>query len=75
VVEGLTAAKRVGGGEETAASQSRGYRRGSSGWGGSTRRHGAWGEVKMVGGGLERAVRGGSVRLERNDDGGAKEQP
>jgi hypothetical protein len=74
-VEGLTAAKRVGAREETAASQSRGYRWGSSGWGGSTRRRGAWGEVKMVGGGLVQAVRDGSVRPERNDDGGAKEQP
>jgi hypothetical protein len=32
---GLTAAKQVGGGEETAASWSRGHRRGPSGWGGT----------------------------------------
>jgi hypothetical protein len=65
--------KQVGGGEETAASRSRGHWRGLSGWGGSTRRRGAWGEVKMVGGRLERAVRSGSVRPERNDGGGAAE--
>jgi hypothetical protein len=29
----------------------------------------------MVGGGLERAIRGGSVRPERNDSGGVEEQP
>jgi hypothetical protein len=44
----------------TAASQSRGHQRGPSDWGGSTRWHGAWGGVEMVGGGLEQAVRGGS---------------
>jgi hypothetical protein len=65
--------KQVGGGEETAVSRSRGHRWGPSGWGGSTRRRGAWGGVEMVGGGLERAVQGGSVRSEWNDGGGAEE--
>jgi hypothetical protein len=69
VVEG------IGGGEETVASQSRGHRRGPSGWGGCTRWHSAWGGVEMVRGGLEWAVRGGSVRPERNDGGGEEEQP
>jgi hypothetical protein len=71
----LTAVKQVGGGEETAASRSRGHRRGLSGWGGCTRRCGAWGGVETIGGGLEQVVRGGSVQPERNCSGGAEEQP
>jgi hypothetical protein len=71
---GLTAVKQVGGGEEMAASRSRGHWRDPSGGGGSTRRRGAWGGVEMVGGGLEQAVHGGSVRSERNDNGGSEEQ-
>jgi hypothetical protein len=67
--------KQVDGGEETAASRSRGHRWGSSGWGGCTQRRGAWGGVETVGGGLERAVHGGLVRPERNGGGGAEEQP
>jgi hypothetical protein len=74
-VGGLTAAKQVGGGEEMAASRSRGHWRGPSGWGGCTRRHGACGGVKTFGGGLERAVHGGSVRPSRNSGGEAEEQP
>jgi hypothetical protein len=54
---------------KTAASRSRGHRWGPRGWGGSTRWRGAWGGVEMIGGGLERAVRGGSGRPERNGDG------
>jgi hypothetical protein len=71
---GLAAVKQVGGGEEMAASRSRGHWRDPSGGGGSTRRCGAWGGVEMVGGGLEQAICGGSVRLERNDSGGSEEQ-
>jgi hypothetical protein len=65
----------IGGGEETVASRSRGHRWGPSGRGGCTWRRGDWGGVKMVGGWLERAVRGGSVRPKRNGGGGAEEQP
>jgi hypothetical protein len=72
---GLTVVKQVGGGEETVASQSRGHRQGSRGWGGSTRRRSAWGGVEMVGGWLERAVRGGSIQPKRNGGSGAEEQP
>jgi hypothetical protein len=53
--------KQVSGGEETVASRSRGHWWGLSDWGVSTQRRGAWGGVEMVRGGLERAVRGGSV--------------
>jgi hypothetical protein len=67
--------KQVDGGEEMAASRSRGHRRGPSNWGGSTRRGDAQGGVETVGGGMERAVHGGSVRTERNGGGGAEEQP
>jgi hypothetical protein len=70
---GLTVAQQVDGGEETAASRSRGHRWGPSGWGGCTQRRGAWGGVEMVGGGLQRAVHGGLVRPERNGGGGAEE--
>jgi hypothetical protein len=73
--EGFFVVEGNGGGEETAASLSRGHRRGPSDWGGCTLRHGAWGGVKTVGGGLEQAVRGGLVRPERNDGGGVEEQP
>jgi hypothetical protein len=72
---GLMVVKQVGGGEETVASQSRGHRQGSRGWGGSTRRRSAWGGVEMVGGWLERAVRGGSIQPKRNGGSGVEEQP
>jgi hypothetical protein len=65
----------IGGGEEggghtrwlvrsggrTSTSQSRCHRWGPSGWGGSTRRRGAWGGVEAVGDGLERAVHDSSA--------------
>jgi hypothetical protein len=70
-------ADRIGGGRErgggahqnacprlrgrTSASQSRGHRRGLSGWGGSTRWRDAWGGVEAVGEGPRWAVRGGSA--------------
>jgi hypothetical protein len=41
---------------------------------GERQRCGAWGGVETVGGGLEWAVHGGSVRPERNDGGGAEKQ-
>jgi hypothetical protein len=59
--EGFSTAKGIGGGERTTASRSRGQRWGPSGWGGSTRRRGAWGGVETVGGGLKRDVCDGSV--------------
>jgi hypothetical protein len=71
--EGFSVAEGIGGGEETAASWSRGHQRGLSGWGECTRRCGAWGGVETVGGWLERAVCGGLVRSERNDSGGVEE--
>jgi hypothetical protein len=71
---GFSASKGISGGEETATSRSRGHRRGPCGWGGCTRWCGAWGGVETVGGWLEQAVHGGSVRPERNGDGGAEEQ-
>jgi hypothetical protein len=73
--EGFSAVEGIGGGEATAPSQSRGHRWGPSDWGGSTQRHGAWGGVDTVEGGLERAVHDGSVWPEKNSGGGAKEQP
>jgi hypothetical protein len=69
VVEG------IGGGEEKAASRSRGHQRGPKGRGGCTQWRGAWGGVKTVRGGLEQAIRGDPVRPERNGGGGAEEQP
>jgi hypothetical protein len=71
---GLAAVKQVGGGGEIVARWSRGHRRGPTGWGGCTRRCGAWGGIETVGGGLEGAVRGGSIWPERNGGGGVKEQ-
>jgi hypothetical protein len=65
----VSTAEGIGGGEKMAASQSRVHRRGPSGWGGSTQRHGAWGGVEMVGGGLEHAIHSGSGRPERNGGG------
>jgi hypothetical protein len=59
----------INGGEKTAASQSRGHRRGPSGWGGCTRQRGTWGGVETIGGGLQQAVRGGSRRSEWNGSG------
>jgi hypothetical protein len=73
--EGFFVVEGIGGREETAASQSRGHRRGLSGRGGCTRRRGAWGGIKTVRGWLEQAVRGGSIQSERNGGGGAEEQP
>jgi hypothetical protein len=73
--KGFSTTEGIGGEEETAASRSRGHRRGPSGWGGCTRRRGASGGVETIGGGLEWAIHGGSVRPERNNSGGAKEQP
>jgi hypothetical protein len=74
-LEGFSTAEGIGGGEEMVASQSRGHRRGPSGRGGCTRQRDAWGGVKTVGGWLEWAVRGSSIRLERNGGGGVEEEP
>jgi hypothetical protein len=71
--KGFSVAEGIDGREKMAASQSRGHRRGLSGWGRSTRWHGTWGGAETVRGGLERAVRYGSVRPERNSGGGAEE--
>jgi hypothetical protein len=71
--EGFFVAEGIGSGEETTARWSRGHQRGLSSWGECTRRCGAWGGVETVGGWLERAVRGGLVRPERNDSGGVEE--
>jgi hypothetical protein len=73
-LEGFSAAEGISGGEEMAASWSKGHRRGPSGQGGCTRQRGAWGGVEMVGGWLEQDVRGGSIRPERNSGGVAEEQ-
>jgi hypothetical protein len=72
---GFSTVEGISGGEETVTNQSRGHRRGSSGWGGCTQWCGAWGGVETVGGWLEWAIRGGSIRPERNDGGGVEEQP
>jgi hypothetical protein len=61
--EGFSMAEGIGGGERSAASRSRGHRRGPSSWRGSTLWRGAWGGVEMVGGGLEWAIRGGSATV------------
>jgi hypothetical protein len=71
---GFSVMEGIGGGEEMAASRSRGHRRGPSDQGGCTQWHGAWGGVEMVRGWLEWAVCSGSVRSERNGGGGAEEQ-
>jgi hypothetical protein len=60
-LEGLSAVEGISGGGRTLASQSRGHRRGPSGWGGSTQCCDAWGGVKAVGEEPERVVRGGSA--------------
>jgi hypothetical protein len=74
-LEGFSVAEGIGDGEEMAARGSRGHRRGPSGRGGCTWRCDAWGAIETVEGWLEQAVCGGSVWLERNDGGGAEEQP
>jgi hypothetical protein len=67
--EGFSMAEGIGGRENMVASRSGGHRRGTSGWGGSTRWHYAWGGVETVEGGLEWAVPGGSGRPEWNGGG------
>jgi hypothetical protein len=59
--KGFSPVEVLGGGQRMVASWSWGHRRGLSGWGGSTWWRDAWGGVEMVVGGLEWAVRGGSV--------------
>jgi hypothetical protein len=73
--EGFSMAEGIDEREETAASRSRGHWRGPSGQGGCTQRRGTCGGVETVRGWLELAVRGGSVRSERNGGGGVEEQP
>jgi hypothetical protein len=59
--KGFSMMEGFGGGEEMATSRSRGHRQSLRGQGGCTRRRGAWDGVETVRGGLEQAVRSGSV--------------